>query len=145
MHIFTVPEESFVSLNIENELKSMKFKSVTVYLRMLFSRFYNSFTRATLKYVLPCLFYLFATVDAVLAEDGSAACGHPDSGQCVAVNLVLFNHPLAFLVLKHKAESAVKKNSHNPSNNLSGEGGFSVLYSSQIFISACEVKGVFTT
>lgn len=56
----------------------------------------------------PCSFYLFATVDAVLAEDRSAACGHPDSSQCVAVNFVLLDHPLAFLMLKHKAGSAVK-------------------------------------
>lgn len=53
-------------------------------------------------------FYLFATVDAVLAEDRSAACGHPHPGQRVAVNLVLLDHPLAFLMLKHRAGSAVK-------------------------------------
>lgn len=51
--------------------------------------------------------YLLSTVDAVLAENRSATCGHPDSCQCVAVNLVLFNHPLAFLMLKHKAGSSV--------------------------------------
>lgn len=62
-------------------------------------------------------------MNAVLAEDGSAACGHPDSSQCVAVNLVLLNHPLAFLVLKHKAESAIK----NPINNLSREGCYDLL------------------
>lgn len=50
-----------------------------------------------------CSFHLFATVDAVLAEDRSAACGHPHSSQRVAVNLVLLNHPLAFLVLEHGA------------------------------------------
>lgn len=54
-----------------------------------------------------CAFYLLAAVDAVLAEDGSAARGHPDSSQRVAVNLVLLNHPLAFLVLQHRAGSAV--------------------------------------
>ena len=62
--------------------------------------------------VWPCSFHLFATVDAVLAENWSAACGHPDSSQRVAVNLILLNHPLAFLVLKHKAGSAVKKKKH---------------------------------
>lgn len=41
-------------------------------------------------------------MDAVLAEDGSAARGHPDSCQCVAVDLVLLDHSLAFLMLKHK-------------------------------------------
>lgn len=47
-------------------------------------------------------------MDAVLAEDRSAARGHPDSSQRVAVNLVLLNHPLALLMLTHKAGSAVK-------------------------------------
>lgn len=46
--------------------------------------------------------YLFATVDAVLAEDRSAACGHPDSSQRVAVNFIFLNHSLAFLVLKEQ-------------------------------------------
>lgn len=46
-------------------------------------------------------------MDAVLAEDRSAARGHPDSSQCVAVNLVLLDHSLAFLVLKQT--SAVSK------------------------------------
>lgn len=40
-------------------------------------------------------------MDAVLAEDRGAACGHPHSGQCVAVNLVLLDHALAFLMLEH--------------------------------------------
>lgn len=53
-----------------------------------------------------CSLHLFATVDAVLAKDRSAPCGHPDSSQCVAVNLVLLNHPLAFLMLKHKNRSS---------------------------------------
>lgn len=44
--------------------------------------------------------YLFAAVDAVLTEDRSAPCGHPNSSQRVAVNLVLLNHSLAFLMLK---------------------------------------------
>lgn len=47
-------------------------------------------------------FYLFATVNAVLAEDGSAACRHPHSCKRVAIDLVLLNHPLAFLMLKQK-------------------------------------------
>lgn len=46
--------------------------------------------------------YLFAAVDAVLTEDRSASCGHPDSSQRVAVNLILLNHSLAFLMLKKK-------------------------------------------
>lgn len=54
------------------------------------------------------MFYLLATVDAVLAEDRSAACGHPHSSQSVAVNLVLLDHSLAFLMLKHKAQRNVK-------------------------------------
>lgn len=53
-------------------------------------------------------FYLLAAVDAVLAEYRSAACGHPDSSQCVAVNLVLLDHPLAFLVLKCKKGTTVE-------------------------------------
>lgn len=55
------------------------------------------------------LFYLLAAVDAVLAEDRSAACGHPHSSQRVAVNLVLLNHPLALFMLEHGAESAVSQ------------------------------------
>lgn len=47
-------------------------------------------------------FYLFATVNAVLAEDGSAACRHPHSCKRVAIDLVLLNHALAFLMLKQK-------------------------------------------
>ncbi len=52
--------------------------------------------------------YLFATVDAVLAQDRSAACGHPHSSQCVAVNLILLDHSLALLMLKHTAASSVR-------------------------------------
>lgn len=52
----------------------------------------------------PSVFYLFATVDAVLAEDRGTACGHPDSSQRVAVNFILLNHSLAFLMLKNKGE-----------------------------------------
>lgn len=61
--------------------------------------------------------YLFATVDAVLAEDGGAPRGHPHSGQCVAVNLVLLDHSLAFLVLeKHRVDVKHKADvSHQPS------------------------------
>lgn len=40
-------------------------------------------------------------MDAVLAQDRGAARGHPDAGQRVAVHLVLLDHPLAFLMLKH--------------------------------------------
>lgn len=47
--------------------------------------------------------HLFAAVDAVLAEDRRAACCHPHSGQRVAVNLVLLDHPLTFLVLEERA------------------------------------------
>lgn len=47
-------------------------------------------------------------MDAVFAEDRSAACGHPDPGQRVAVNLILLDHPLTFLMLKYKGESGVK-------------------------------------
>lgn len=49
--------------------------------------------------ILTVPFYLFAAVDAVFSEDRGAACGHPDSGQRVAVNLILLNHALAFLML----------------------------------------------
>ena len=45
-------------------------------------------------------FYLLATVNAVPAEDRSAAGGHPDPSQRVAVHLILLNHPLALLMLK---------------------------------------------
>lgn len=48
--------------------------------------------------------YLFATVDAVLAENRGAACGHPDTSQSVAVHLILLNDPLTFLMLKKKNE-----------------------------------------
>lgn len=41
-------------------------------------------------------------MNAVLAEDRSAACRHPHSCKCVAIDLVLLNHPLAFLMLKQK-------------------------------------------
>lgn len=55
--------------------------------------------------------YLLAAVDAVLAEDGRAARGHPHAGQRVAVNLVLLDHALALLVLGH----AKRKKENRPS------------------------------
>lgn len=54
--------------------------------------------------------YLLAAVDAVLAEDGRAARGHPHAGQRVAVNLVLLDHALALLVLGHAKRKKKKKN-----------------------------------
>lgn len=53
--------------------------------------------------------YLLAAVDAVLAEDGRASCGHPHAGQRVAVNLVLLDHALALLVLGHAKRKKKKK------------------------------------
>lgn len=60
--------------------------------------------------------YLLAAVDAVLAEDGRAARGHPHAGQRVAVNLVLLDHALALLVLGHaKSKKREKKKENRPS------------------------------
>lgn len=55
--------------------------------------------------------YLLAAVDAVLAEDGRAARGHPHAGQRVAVNLVLLDHALALLVLGHAKREKKKRES----------------------------------
>lgn len=70
------------------------------------------------------LFYLLAAVDAVLAEDRSAACGHPHSSQRVAVNLVLLNHALALFMLEHGAESAVSHFRRGDSTNTIVISGF---------------------